>query len=39
MRDGRPARIPAEQLVPGDVILLDGGDDVPADCRVLEAFG
>jgi sodium/potassium-transporting ATPase subunit alpha len=30
---------PAERLVPGDVVLLDAGDDVPADCRVLEAFG
>jgi P-type E1-E2 ATPase len=29
----------AEQLVPGDVLLLDDGDDVPADCRLIEAFG
>ncbi|NIH84467.1 cation-translocating P-type ATPase [Amycolatopsis granulosa] len=29
----------AEVLVPGDVIELRAGDAVPADCRVLEAFG
>jgi sodium/potassium-transporting ATPase subunit alpha len=39
IRDGRLQQAPAEILVPGDVILLEGGDNVPADCRVLEAFG
>jgi magnesium-transporting ATPase (P-type) len=39
LRDGKVRQVPAEELVPGDVILLDGGDNVPADCRVLEAFG
>src|SRR5918997_5048893 len=29
----------AEDLVPGDVVLLEPGDAVPADCRVLEAAG
>jgi sodium/potassium-transporting ATPase subunit alpha len=38
MRDGSVARIPAEQLVPGDLILLEHGDNVPADCRLIEAF-
>jgi calcium-translocating P-type ATPase len=37
-RDGSVVVIPSEALVPGDVILLSAGDDVPADCRVLEAF-
>ena len=31
--------MPAAQLVPGDVILLEAGDILPADCRLLEAFG
>ncbi|HMW15029.1 MAG TPA: cation-transporting P-type ATPase [Pseudomonadales bacterium] len=29
---------PARELVPGDVVLLGAGDQVPADCRVLEAY-
>src|SRR4249920_2049652 len=28
----------AEQLVPGDIVLLEQGDNIPADCRLLEAF-
>jgi len=35
LRDGKPERIPAAQLVPGDVILLEAGDLVPADARIL----
>jgi calcium-translocating P-type ATPase len=38
-RDRKVRQSPAEELVPGDVILLDDGDDIPADCRLLEAFG
>jgi len=38
-RDGMVVVTPAEDLVPGDVILLSAGDSVPADCRLLEAFG
>jgi calcium-translocating P-type ATPase len=37
-RDGRLATLPAHALVPGDIVWLEAGDDVPADCRVLEAF-
>jgi calcium-translocating P-type ATPase len=37
-RDGRLATLPAYALVPGDIVWLQAGDDVPADCRVLEAF-
>ena len=37
LRDGAETRVPAEQLVPGDVILLHGNDAVPADARVIEA--
>jgi magnesium-transporting ATPase (P-type) len=36
LRDGREARVPAEELVPGDVILLDEGDRISADARVVE---
>jgi sodium/potassium-transporting ATPase subunit alpha len=38
LRDGRIGLIPAADLVPGDVIFLQEGDNVPADCRLLEAF-
>ena len=36
MRDGTAKTIPARELVPGDVILLEAGDQVPADARILE---
>ena len=39
VRDGAIRQIPAAELVPGDVILLADGDAIPADCRLLEAFG
>src|SRR6187200_2774220 len=38
-RDGSLVVLPSEEVVPGDVIFLTAGDDVPADCRLLEAFG
>lgn len=37
-RDGRLAVIPAEDIVPGDVLELEAGDKVPADCRVLSSM-
>ncbi|MGE5195131.1 MAG: cation-translocating P-type ATPase, partial [Deltaproteobacteria bacterium] len=39
LRDGRLQSLPARELVPGDVLDLDAGDNVPADARLLEAFG
>ncbi|HEX8874037.1 MAG TPA: cation-transporting P-type ATPase, partial [Nitrosospira sp.] len=39
MRDGVIKQTPASELVPGDIILLADGDAVPADCRLVEAFG
>ncbi|MBO0729124.1 MAG: HAD-IC family P-type ATPase, partial [Acidimicrobiaceae bacterium] len=36
-RDGQQLEIPAEQLVPGDVVLIAAGDIVPADGRLLQA--
>jgi Ca2+-transporting ATPase len=38
IRDGRETKVPAAELVPGDIILLYTGDKVPADARLLEAF-
>ncbi|BCB83983.1 hypothetical protein Psuf_012960 [Phytohabitans suffuscus] len=39
LRDGEPVTVPAEELVPGDVVELRAGDAVPADCRIVEAVG
>ena len=39
LRDGATVVIPSEDVVPGDVIFLTAGDDVPADCRLIEGFG
>jgi Ca2+-transporting ATPase len=36
MRDGEPVSIPAEELVPGDLVLLHTGDRIPADIRLSE---
>jgi Ca2+-transporting ATPase len=36
-RDGALTQVPAEQLVPGDVVAVEAGDVVPADGRVLAA--
>jgi len=35
-RQGRRRRIPAEELVPGDIVFLEAGDKVPADIRLLQ---
>ncbi|MBR2616102.1 MAG: calcium-translocating P-type ATPase, PMCA-type [Clostridia bacterium] len=37
LRDGKIESVKSEDLVPGDVILLEAGDSVPADCRILES--
>ena len=37
LRDGAELSLPADAIVPGDVVLLGAGDLVPADCRVLES--
>ncbi len=36
-RDGQLAQLPAEQLVPGDIVAVEAGDIVPADGRLLRA--
>ena len=37
LRDGEKSRIPATDLVPGDIVLLHSGDRVPADLRLLRS--
>ena len=39
VRDGRVATLLAEELVPGDLLLLKEGDRVPADARLVDADG
>ncbi len=36
-RDGEQVRVPAEELVPGDKVILHSGDKVPADLRLIHA--
>ena len=36
LRDGKVEIVKSEDLVVGDVILLDAGDAIPADCRIIE---
>jgi magnesium-transporting ATPase (P-type) len=38
-RDGRRLTVPAESLVAGDVVLIEAGDRIPADLRLLRATG
>ena len=37
LRDGIPVSLPASELVPGDIVLLETGNSVPADLRFIEA--
>ncbi len=38
IREGKIQEINAEELVPGDIIELEAGNYVPADCRIIEGF-
>ena len=38
IRDGTIKNVKSEDLVVGDVIVLEAGDAIPADCRILESF-
>ena len=37
IRDGERRHVAAAELVPGDVILIEQGDTIPADARVIES--
>lgn len=39
LRDNQRHSVDAEQLVPGDIVLIEGGDKVPADIRLIDAHG
>ncbi len=39
IRDGKRQVIPGEELVPGDIVLLEAGDKLPADLRLLKSHG
>ena len=36
LRDGERQRIPTHVIVPGDIILIEAGDRIPADARIAE---
>jgi magnesium-transporting ATPase (P-type) len=38
MRDGKVTSLAVEYLVPGDIFLLEQGDNIPADSRLIESF-
>jgi P-type Mg2+ transporter len=37
LRDGNESEIPVEDIVPGDIVILNAGDMVPGDCLLLES--
>lgn len=39
VRDGREVQVPAVDVVPGDLLVLAQGDNIPADARLVEQFG
>ncbi|MFA4917137.1 MAG: cation-translocating P-type ATPase [Syntrophales bacterium] len=38
LRDGREKEVPSRELIPGDILLLEAGDRIPADARLIENF-
>jgi Ca2+-transporting ATPase len=38
-RGGKSVAVPGRELVPGDVVELEAGDHIPADARLIQAFG
>jgi len=39
LRDGRRVEIDSAEVAPGDIVLIEAGDKVPADLRLLTAYG
>ncbi|CAJ0941051.1 unnamed protein product [Ranitomeya imitator] len=39
LRDGKRIEMTAENLVPGDIVFIKGGDKIPADIRIFESHG
>jgi len=37
IREGRQLQLSTHQIVPGDILLFDAGDIIPADCRIIES--
>jgi Mg2+-importing ATPase len=37
LRDGQPSQLLTKQIVPGDIVVLDAGDIIPADCRIVRS--
>jgi P-type Ca2+ transporter type 2C len=38
LRDGQRREVAVREVVPGDVVVLEAGDAVPADCRFVDAY-
>jgi len=36
LREGKESEVLASEIIPGDVLILDEGDDIPADARIVE---
>jgi Ca2+-transporting ATPase len=39
IRDGQEVHVPTSEVVPGDILVLAEGDNIPADARVIEEYG
>lgn len=37
LRDEKVVQVPTAEIVPGDILILDAGDIIPADCRIIES--
>lgn len=38
LRGGKEDKVPSKELVPGDILLLEAGDKIPADARLIENY-